>query len=292
MSQPSFRDVEQLSAYLDGQLSKADAARLEGHLKTDPQLRSVYDDLRQARSLLGRLPARRAPRNFTLTPQMAGLKPPVPSAFPFFRLASVGAALLLVIGYAVNLSVPAAESIQTSAPMVAYGKGGGPSPIEQSSGLAPAATQAPGQDQTFAAPGSAASVSAAPASAPASAPAGAGPLVIQSNALASTPTSAASSAEPLSNQFRAQPVPERVPLTLPVPPSWLSLLLALAVASGGIALVVRARSESAWRSAHALKPARMATRDLVLLGLALLVIVLLAAGIYWMSTATFTIPLP
>ncbi len=40
MNQPTFRDVEQLSAYLDGQLPPAEAARLETRLKTDPQLHS------------------------------------------------------------------------------------------------------------------------------------------------------------------------------------------------------------------------------------------------------------
>ena len=50
------RDIETLSSYLDGQLSSADAARLEGRLRTDPEMRSVLQDLRGARSLLRQLP--------------------------------------------------------------------------------------------------------------------------------------------------------------------------------------------------------------------------------------------
>jgi hypothetical protein len=49
----TFRDVEKLSAYLDGQLSRADAARLESRLASDPGLRAVMDDLRRTRAVLG-----------------------------------------------------------------------------------------------------------------------------------------------------------------------------------------------------------------------------------------------
>ena len=63
----NFRDIETLSAYIDGQLNAADAARLETRLKTDPELASVMNDLRAARGILRKLPARKAPRNFTLT---------------------------------------------------------------------------------------------------------------------------------------------------------------------------------------------------------------------------------
>ena len=70
------RDIELLSSYLDGQLSSADSARLEARLRTDPEMRSVLQDLRGARSLLRQLPMRKAPRNFTLTPKMVGRNPP------------------------------------------------------------------------------------------------------------------------------------------------------------------------------------------------------------------------
>src|SRR6187551_2434698 len=114
MTEPSSRDLEQISAYLDGKLSGVDAARLESRIKADPDLRSVYDGLRQTRSLLRQLPARRAPRSFRLTPQMVGIKTARPRIFPFFRLASALAMLLLFLGYAVNLS---ASGIRTAAPM-------------------------------------------------------------------------------------------------------------------------------------------------------------------------------
>ena len=92
----SFRDVELLSAYLDGQLSPPDSARLESRLSSDASLRAALHDLRSARGLLRQLPQRRAPRNFTLTPKMAGIKPPTPRAYPTLRFATVLATLLFI----------------------------------------------------------------------------------------------------------------------------------------------------------------------------------------------------
>lgn len=121
----NFRDVELLSAYLDGQLSPFDSARLESRLASDPQLRAVMDDLRASRGLLRKLPQRRAPRNFTLTPKMAGLKAPEPRAYPTLRFATALATLLLLVSFAVNGFVPLAARSLAAAPAPAYGMGGG-----------------------------------------------------------------------------------------------------------------------------------------------------------------------
>ena len=119
---PSFRDVEKLSAYLDGQLKPSEVARLESRLQTEPELASILQDLRQTRSLLRRLPQRRAPRNFTLTPKMVGQKPPLPRTYPAFRLATVLATLLLFFTFATNFMAP--RLVRTAAPYP-YGIGGG-----------------------------------------------------------------------------------------------------------------------------------------------------------------------
>ena len=116
----SFRDVEQLSAYLDGQLKPSEIARLEARLQTDPELASVLKDLRQTRNLLRQLPQRRAPRNFILTPKMVGLKPPMPRSYPVFHFATVLATLLLFFTFATNFMAPRMERV--AAP---YGIGGG-----------------------------------------------------------------------------------------------------------------------------------------------------------------------
>jgi anti-sigma factor RsiW len=143
----SFHDVELLSAYLDGQLNPSDSARLESRLISDPQLRAVMDDLRAARRLLRRLPARRAPRNFTLTPRMAGLKAPEPRTYPLFRMATVLATFLFLASFAVNGLAPLAAPRLAAAPAPALGYGGGGGGPEAPQESAPAATEA----QTFAA---------------------------------------------------------------------------------------------------------------------------------------------
>ncbi len=118
-----FRDIEQLSAYLDGQLSPSDSARLESRLKSDPELASAYNDIRSARGILRKLPLRKAPRNFTLTRKMVGLKPPLPRTYPTFRFATAFATFLFAMTVAVNTLAPRIN-FGTGVP-VAYGMGSG-----------------------------------------------------------------------------------------------------------------------------------------------------------------------
>ncbi|MEP7133801.1 MAG: hypothetical protein ABI904_02595 [Chloroflexota bacterium] len=113
------RDLELLSVYLDGQLKPSDSTRLEARLQTDPQLASVLKDLRATRSLLRKLPQRRAPRNFTLTRQMVGQNPPLPRTYPVFRFATALATLLFVFSFGVN-TVGRQLASQTY-----FGRGGG-----------------------------------------------------------------------------------------------------------------------------------------------------------------------
>src|SRR5512140_2854270 len=146
----NFRDVELLSAYLDGRLKPSDAARLEARLSTDADLKATLEDLRQTRTLLRRLPQRRAPRNFRLTPRMVGIKPPAPRAYPAFRFATALVALLFVAAVALNAFVPfaAARVAPAAAPALGMGGGGGggygggPTESEPAAQSAPA-TEAP-----------------------------------------------------------------------------------------------------------------------------------------------------
>jgi len=128
------RDVELLSAYLDGELKPSDSARLEARLKTDRELVSVMDDLRAARNLLRQLPQRRAPRNFTLTRKMVGQNPPMPRAYSGFRFATALATLLFVFTFGVNFM---AQQL-AAAPVPGMGGGGDVSSFAQE---APAAAE-------------------------------------------------------------------------------------------------------------------------------------------------------
>ena len=132
------RDLELLSSYLDGQLKPSDSARLEARLSKEPNLRAVLEDLRSARSLLRRLPMRKAPRNFTLTPKMVGKNPPLPRSYPTFRFVSAIATLLFFVTLGVNFLGP-----QMASQAPAFGMGGGGSPNDTFAGEASAAVQAP-----------------------------------------------------------------------------------------------------------------------------------------------------
>ncbi|MGE5775823.1 MAG: hypothetical protein ACM33V_06360 [Chloroflexota bacterium] len=131
------RDLELLSSYLDGQLKPSDSARLEARLASDRNLRSVLDDLRAARGLLRQLPLRKAPRNFTLTPQMVGKNPPLPRTYPAFKFVTALATLLFFATMGANFLVP-----QMASQPSAFGMGGGGAP-DVYSAQAPAATEAP-----------------------------------------------------------------------------------------------------------------------------------------------------
>jgi len=132
------RDIELLSAYLDGELKSSDSTQLEARLKTDLELASVLSDLRAARTLLRRLPSRKAPRNFTLTRKMVGQNPPLPRTYPLFRYATIAATLLFFFTFGIN-----AFGFQMSSHSL-YGIGGsGGGGPDSFAAEAPAATEAP-----------------------------------------------------------------------------------------------------------------------------------------------------
>jgi hypothetical protein len=141
MNNPSFRDVELLSAYLDGQLSPAERTRLENRIKSDPSLAAIQDDLRQTRLTLRKTPMRPVPRNFTLTPKMAGIRPPLPRLVPALSWASALASLFFIFTLGSQLlgqlTSGGGASMLAAAPQssAASGLGGGM-----------AATTAPGLD--------------------------------------------------------------------------------------------------------------------------------------------------
>lgn len=121
----NFREIENLSAYLDGQLDSTESARLESRLKSDPELESALRDLSAARNILRKLPARKAPRNFTLTRKMVGLKPPMPRTYPLFRLATVFAAVLFVFSFSATALSPYFNLTSQQPQASVFGMGGG-----------------------------------------------------------------------------------------------------------------------------------------------------------------------
>ena len=316
---PSFRDAEQLSAYLDNQLSPVDRQRLEARLKDDTELRSLLTDLSQVRAILRNLPARKAPRNFRLTPEMAGIRPPLPRIFPVFRLASALAAVLLFFAFAANLTLPALSAFRAAMPAPAMQVAG---PADRSAApLAPSSSNAgveaaPTASEAYpvppAAPMAGHGIGGGPTGSDTALPQATAPAALLApQTLDTTPTPELRMLLPEATQTPEIPAaaetltepgpmaksapsdlnqpppeaPQPEPIRAPVPAWLLFGLLGLAVVSGSTAYFLRARAERAWFKAYALSPARPTTRQVVLFILAFLLVAALVAAIVLLSSA-------
>jgi hypothetical protein len=113
----SIRDFELLSAYLDQELNPKEQAHVEARLHSDPQLRTILGELHQNRAALRSLPRLRAPRNFTLTPEIAGIKPNK-RTYPVFGLVSAISSLVLILVLVGDFLInPAMTTVQPPAEM-------------------------------------------------------------------------------------------------------------------------------------------------------------------------------
>ncbi|MCL4236932.1 MAG: hypothetical protein KJ047_01680 [Anaerolineae bacterium] len=117
----SERDLELLSAYLDGELAAPDQGVLEERLAREGDLRSALDDLRASRQLLCSLPLLKAPRSFALDPAVYGRRiawwQRVPALANAFQLAgALGAAASLVLVVA-GLLIAGTSGDRTAAPL-------------------------------------------------------------------------------------------------------------------------------------------------------------------------------
>ena len=71
------QQYEQLSAYIDGQLSEAERLQLEQQLNTDDDLREELQSLQQTVALIQQMPLLKSPRNFTITAEMVNESPKI-----------------------------------------------------------------------------------------------------------------------------------------------------------------------------------------------------------------------
>ncbi len=120
------RRDELLSAYLDGQLSAEERARLEAQLTAEPALRAELEALRHTVALVRGLPPVPIPRNFIL-PQTAAARPrpavPVRPrrawAAPLLTAATGVVSLLFMVVLAGNLLLPHTRGNLAFAPAAA-----------------------------------------------------------------------------------------------------------------------------------------------------------------------------
>jgi len=96
-TQLSPQDWQQLSAYLDGQLSTTEKERLETRLRTQTNLRTGLEEISQTRAVLRSVPHRKVPHNFTLTRAMVAEQTRRRSAwFPVLSFTSLASLVVLV----------------------------------------------------------------------------------------------------------------------------------------------------------------------------------------------------
>jgi hypothetical protein len=258
MTNPTLRELEQLSAYLDDELDRAARARLDVRLAADPDLRSALEELSSTRLLLRSTPKRRAPHNFTLTPRMAGIRPPVPRLVPALSWASAVAMLAFLCTFATGLlpRMVASSGAATAAPLAAQ------APVFGNGASAPTVAPVERNAADTASPG--AFLQAVPLATPLPTGGTFSPATAQPPAVADTntlegPTSTvaptqdfALQPQPSVSTKATQPTAARHNLRqISIP--WIYVWLALAVLLGGTALLIR------WLAVRAFR--RKYTRD-------------------------------
>ncbi len=149
---PHQKHRDRISAYIDGELSSSEIAALERHLAGCAGCRNKLAELRAVTRAVRALPQIRAPRSFTLTPQMAGrpARSPVfatPAAAAGMRLA--GAALAVALAVVIVVDAGNLGSEQSSEKLTSErdaASGAQNAPFSDSADLEAAATSA-AQDQ-------------------------------------------------------------------------------------------------------------------------------------------------
>ncbi len=106
-------DYNQLSAYIDGELTDNERQSLELRLQEEPELRGELQALRQTVNLIQQLPAMKAPRNYMLTAEMLADVPERTTVatprniipLPFMSaLSSAAAAIFIIAGVILLMS--------------------------------------------------------------------------------------------------------------------------------------------------------------------------------------------
>ncbi|KAA3654727.1 MAG: hypothetical protein DWQ04_34170 [Chloroflexi bacterium] len=96
---------EQITAYVDGELSPRERQHFEQLMADDPGLQAEVADLQQFKQNLRQLPRRRVPRNFTLDPARYQMpqRQPLLQLYPAMRVATVLTAVFLIIAVSAEL---------------------------------------------------------------------------------------------------------------------------------------------------------------------------------------------
>ena len=127
------RDLELISAYIDGQLSAEERREVERRLDDEADLRLAYEELRATVQVLRDLEPVRLPRSLTLDPAKVALQRPPATRLGWGRLLQVAGVFAAVLVAAIGtLSVIGSlgSGAPASAPMVAAPTPAPASPLE------------------------------------------------------------------------------------------------------------------------------------------------------------------
>ncbi|MEK6255883.1 MAG: hypothetical protein N2C13_01025 [Chloroflexota bacterium] len=97
MEDRTNKELEMLSAYLDGELSDQDNKGIQARIQANAELNAALENLRKTRALLRQTPLAKAPRNFTLTPEMVGSRSTAGRLFGTMRFVSAMAMILFAV---------------------------------------------------------------------------------------------------------------------------------------------------------------------------------------------------
>lgn len=120
------QDYDLLSNYIDGSLDAAERAMLETRLAQDAELRRELAALQQTVILVKNLPTLKAPRDFTITPQM--VKQRQPNILRLLPVLSAAAAAIVVLILGGTVLLNSGTQTSTAPSQVALGRTGTAAP--------------------------------------------------------------------------------------------------------------------------------------------------------------------
>ena len=130
------RDIELISAYIDSRLSPSENDSVRARCKSEPQFKQLLDELTYTRRLLQALPQKRAPRNFTLSPEKVRFPRRAIWLQPALSFVSIAAAVMLVVVFSSSYLLGGARS---SAPREAVPEAAMLMAEDSSAGISPSA---------------------------------------------------------------------------------------------------------------------------------------------------------
>ena len=133
------RDLERLSAFLDGELSSAEAEKLGARLATDKQLSGTLEALRATSEAVRSLPEVSPPRSFALTEEIVRPR----RAYPLLQLSTAVAALGFVLVVGADLLLSSSGSSALKVPDQAFFAADRLAPEAEEQLAAPAPAEAP-----------------------------------------------------------------------------------------------------------------------------------------------------